>query len=187
MSDSAEWHRIEHPLTDGEESPYGPLPRFVDAILDAIGPVVIDRSRNRLRALGCVLLGAVAAFAEDRVTRVPARELRRFTVGTLGRAARLPGDDVESLITFCQYAVDPPVRKSEEQIARLIARYPELDDDIRRDADSVAGFLDDPQHADPVWRSAFDVGGNEFADWWENPDAFSARRIVKAITVAPAD
>jgi hypothetical protein len=38
-----------------------------------------------------------------------------------------------------------------------------------------------------VWRSAFDVGGNEFGDWWENPDAFSARRIVKAIGAAPAD
>jgi hypothetical protein len=187
MSNFAEWHRVEHQQTDGEESPYGPLPGFVDAVLDAIGPEVIAGSRNRLRALGCVLLGAVAAFAEDRVTRVPARELRRFAVGTLGRAARLPGDDVESLISYCQYAIDTPVRKSEEQITRLIAKYPELDDDIRRDAESVAGFLDDPQHADPTWRNSFDVGGNEFADWWQNPDAFSARRIVKAITAAPAD
>jgi len=187
MSDFAGWHRVGHQHMEGEECPYGPLPGFVDAVLDSVGPDVIAGSRNRLRALGCLLLGAVAAFAEDRVTRVPARELRRFAVGTLGRAARLPGDDVESLITFCQYAIDTPVRKSEEQIARLIAKYPELDDDIRRDAESVAGVLDDPQHADVAWRNAFDVGGNEFADWWENPDAFSARRITKAITAAPAD
>src|SRR5262245_62820037 len=106
MSDFAGWHRVGHQHMEGEGCPYGPLPGFVDAVLDSVGPDVIAGSRNRLRALGCVLLGAVAAFAEDRVTRVPARELRRFAVGTLGRAARLPGDDVESQITFCQYAID---------------------------------------------------------------------------------
>jgi hypothetical protein len=187
MSNFAEWHRVEYRRDNDEEAAHGPLPRFVDAVLDAVGPDVIAGSRNRLRALGCALLGGVAAFAEDRVTRLPARELRRFAVGTLGRAARLPGDDVESLIAFCQYAVDPPVRKSEEELSRLIAKYPDLDDDIRRDAEAVAAFLDDPQHADPAWRNAFDVGGNEFTDWWENPDIFSSKRVVKAITSAPPD
>jgi hypothetical protein len=188
MSNFAEWHRVEYKRRDDdEEDPFGPVPGFVDAVLDAIGPDVIGGSRNRLRALGCVLLGGVAEFVEDRVTRVKPRELRRFAVGTLGRAARLPGDDVQSLITFCQYAVEPPVRKTEAEIKALVGKYPDLEDDIRRDAEIVAGFLDDPQAADPAWAGSFKVGRAEFTDWWENPDVFSSRRIVKAITAAPAD
>ena len=94
MSNFAEWHRMEYKRVDeDEEDPFGPIPGFVDAVLDAIGPDVIAGSRNRLRALGCVLLGGVAAFAEDRVLRVKVRELRRFVVGTLGRAA--PQADAE--------------------------------------------------------------------------------------------
>jgi hypothetical protein len=188
MSNFAEWHRVEYKRTDDEENdPYGPIPGFVDAVLDAIGPDVIGGSRNRLRALGCALLGGVAAFVEDRVTKVKPRELRRFAVGTLGRAARLPGDDIQSLIIFCQYATEPPARKSKEEIAKLVAKYPDLEDDIRRDAEIVASFLDDPQSADKVWRKAFDIGRSEFEDWWDNPDIFSSRRIVSAITSAPAD
>jgi hypothetical protein len=187
MSDFVGWHRVEFKVGDDEENPFGPLPGFVDAVLDGVGPEVIAGSRNRLRAFGCVLLGGVAAFAEDRVTKVSLRELRRFVVGTLGRAARLPGDDVQSLISFCQYATDPPVRKSEAELDRLVQKYPDLEDDIRRDAGIVAGFLDDPQHADPAWQNAFQVGSAEFTDWWDNPDVFSARRVVKAIAAAPAD
>ena len=188
MSDFVEWHRVEYKrVDDDEEDPLGPIPGFVDAVLDAIGPDVIGNSKNRLRALGCALLGAVASYIEDRVTKVKPREFRRFAVGTLGRAARWPGDDVQSLITFCQYAVEPPVRKSEEEIAKLVAKYPDLEDDIRRDADIVAEFLNIPQHSDEAWRKAFDVGRSEYEDWSENPDAFSSRRIVKAIQSAPAD
>src|SRR5262249_58175170 len=103
-------HRVASRSGDDEDSPFGPLPGFVDAVLDAVGPDVIAGSRNRLRALGCVLLGGVHAFAEDRVTKVSPRDLRRFVVGTLGRAARLPGGDVHSLIAWRQDAVDPAAR-----------------------------------------------------------------------------
>src|SRR5262245_282741 len=187
MSDFVEWHRVESRSGDDEENPFGPLPGFVDAVLDAVGPDVIAGSRNRLRALGCVLLGGVQAFAEDRVTKVSPRDLRRFVVGTLGRAARLPGDDVHSLIAWCQYAVDPPARKSDAELDALVRKYPDLEDDLRRDAEAVAGFLDDPQHADPAWRRSFEIGSAEFADWWDNPDTFSARRIVRGISAAPSD
>jgi hypothetical protein len=186
MSDKTDWLRTSQKI-DPEDNPYGPLPDYFDAVLDGVGPAVVAGSRNRLRALGCVLVGAVAEFAEDRVTKVSVRDLKRFLVGNLGRAARLPGDDVQSLIFWCIYATDPPARKTEEELTKLITKYPDLEMEIRRDAEIVAEFLDDPVSGDEVWAKAKSVGRAEFADWWENPDVFSAKRLIKVISSAPAD
>lgn len=185
MSDG--WKRVGFKAEHDEDNPYGPIPAFVDAVLDAVGPDVIAGSRNRLRALGCVLLGSVAVFVEDRVLKVPNRDLRRYAVGTLGKAARLPGDDVQSLVVFCQYAVEPPVRKTEADIAALVAKYPDLEDDIRRDADTIAGHLDLAETPHEVWEQAYGIGKAEFTDWWEDADLFNAKRLVKVVRSAPAD
>lgn len=186
MKPPADWLRVENEV-DPEDNPYGPLPDFLDAVLDGVRPDVVAGSRNRLRALGCVLVGAAAEFAEDRVTKVSVRDLNRYVIGTLGRAARLPGADVQALVGWCLYATDPPVRKAEAEVAKLVARYPDLEAEIRRDAEVVAEFLADARSADPAWATAKAVGRAEFADWWADPDLFSARRLVKAIAAAPAD
>src|SRR5262249_62343384 len=104
MSDFVEWHRVESRSGDDEDNPFGPLPGFVDAVLDAVGPDVIAGSRNRLRALGCVLLGGVHAFAEDRVTKVSPRGLRRVGGGASGPAAPPPGAGGRFLMPRCQRA-----------------------------------------------------------------------------------